>query len=156
LLLGPDRIEASWSALWFLCSIVGLVAQSAQLLKRRFQVKIMSDRLAIAAACIAIIGSSVSYAQQPPSESGAHAASADVKAERKADRALALAVRTQLGKSLGFDVSAIAVKAKGGAITLSGSVPTEDERNEAETVARGIQGVSSVTNNLRVLHRKDG
>ena len=118
--------------------------------------KIMSNRLAIAAACIAIIGSPVSYAQQPPSESAAHAASAGVKAERKADRALALAVSTQLGKSLGFDVSAIAVHAKSGVVTLSGSVPTEEEKSEAEAIARGIQGVSSVTNKLRVLHRKGG
>lgn len=119
--------------------------------------KIMLDRLAMAVvACITIVGCSVSYAQPPTSASAAHAASASAKADRKADRALALAVRTQLGKSLGFDVSAIAVRAKGGVVTLSGSVPTEDEKNEAETVARGVEGVSSVANNLRVLHRKGG
>jgi osmotically-inducible protein OsmY len=120
-------------------------------------VKTMSDRFATAVvACITIVGCSVSYAQPPTSASAAHAASASVKADRKADRALALAVRTQLGNALGFDVSAIAVRAKGGVVTLSGSVPTEDEKNEAGKVVRSVEGVSSVTNNLRVLHRKGG
>ncbi|AWY54826.1 BON domain-containing protein [Burkholderia gladioli pv. gladioli] len=115
----------------------------------------MSDPLAVAVVvCITIAGCSVSYAQQPTSTTSAHAASAGVKTDRKADRALAVLVRTQLGKFLGFDVSAIAVRVKSGAVTLSGSVLTEDEKNEAETVARGVGGVSSVTNNLRVLHRK--
>ncbi|XUW93778.1 BON domain-containing protein (plasmid) [Burkholderia sp. M6-3] len=119
--------------------------------------KKMTDSLAmVAATCITIVVCAASHAQQPTSASAADAPSASVKADRKADRALASFVRTQLGRSLGLDVSAIAVRAKSGVVTLSGSVLTEDEKNEAETVARGVQGVSSVKNYLRVLHRKGG
>ena len=46
-----------------------------------------------------------------------------------------------------FDVSVQTYK---GAVQLSGFVNTVSEKNQAETVARGVRGVKSVTNSLIV------
>lgn len=70
----------------------------------------------------------------------------------KNDHALEQAVSTRLGKSLGFDTARLAVRARNGSVTLSGSVPTADEKEQAERVVRDTPGVVSVINKLKVLH----
>ena len=50
----------------------------------------------------------------------------------------------------GLDSSDITVDSKGGAVTITGSVPTKIEREFAETVAKATDGVSSVNNQLAV------
>jgi hypothetical protein len=42
------------------------------------------------------------------------------------------------------------VSAKDGAVTLAGTVNTEAEKAKAEQVAKGVEGVKSVTNSLTV------
>jgi osmotically-inducible protein OsmY len=70
------------------------------------------------------------------------------KATKKADRKLGYTVRKALSKSQGVDVSNITVRSRGGAITLSGSVPEEGQIAKAEEVAKSVPGVTSVTNKL--------
>ncbi len=50
----------------------------------------------------------------------------------------------------GLDSSDISVDSNGGAVTLSGSVPTMVERDFAETVAKATDGVTTVSNKLTV------
>lgn len=47
--------------------------------------------------------------------------------------------------------TAINVDTKGGVVTLRGKVASADEKKAAEEIAKGIEGVSSVKNNLQVL-----
>ncbi|CAB3755551.1 BON domain-containing protein [Paraburkholderia humisilvae] len=75
---------------------------------------------------------------------------------KQADRALAKAVRRALGKTPGFDVSGVFVKARGGAVTLSGSVKDGSQIGQAEEVARSVQGVTSVSNKLTLFHGGNG
>jgi hyperosmotically inducible periplasmic protein len=47
--------------------------------------------------------------------------------------------------------TAINVDTKGGVVTLRGKVASADEKKAAEEIAKGIEGVSSVKNNLQVV-----
>jgi osmotically-inducible protein OsmY len=78
------------------------------------------------------------------------------KAATKADKALARAVRRALSKAQGFNVSNVFVKARSGAVTLSGSVDTGDQIAQAEQVAHTVQGVTSVSNKLTLFHGGNG
>jgi osmotically-inducible protein OsmY len=81
---------------------------------------------------------------------------ASKKAASKADRTLARAVRKALAKAQGFDVSNVFVKARSGAVTLSGTVESGDQISQAEQVARGVSGVTSVNNKLSLFHGGNG
>lgn len=74
----------------------------------------------------------------------------------KADRALGRAVRRALSKAQGFDVSGVFVRARDGAVTLSGTVRSGDQIRQAEDVTRSVQGVTSVTNRLTLFHGGNG
>ena len=78
------------------------------------------------------------------------------KAATKADRALARAVRRALSKAQGFNVSNVFVRARSGAVTLSGSVDSGDQIAQAEQVAHTVQGVTSVSNKLTLFHGGNG
>ncbi|MBP0595419.1 BON domain-containing protein [Paraburkholderia sp. LEh10] len=73
-----------------------------------------------------------------------------------ADRALGKAVRRALAKAQGFDVSGVFVRARGGAVTLSGSVKSGEQIQQAEEIAKSVQGVTSVTNKLTLFHGGNG
>lgn len=85
-----------------------------------------------------------------------NAAGASAKATAKSDRALARAVRRALSKAQGFDVSGVFVKARSGAVTLSGTVRSGEQVRQAETVARGVNGVTAVSNRLSLFHGGNG
>lgn len=60
------------------------------------------------------------------------------------DATLAANVKAKLAADAAL--SAVAVTAKDGAVTLSGVVNTEADRGRAEQIARGVEGVKSVVN----------
>ena len=65
-----------------------------------------------------------------------------------ADKQVARDVRKALSKAPNFNVSNVFVKARGGAVTLSGSVPDGPQIHQAAEVAKGVPGVTSVSNHL--------
>jgi hyperosmotically inducible periplasmic protein len=67
---------------------------------------------------------------------------------KKTDRKLGLDVRRALGKANGVDISHIFVRARGGAVTLTGSVPNGDQILKVGDIAKGVAGVTSVSNKL--------
>ena len=58
--------------------------------------------------------------------------------------------RTALATTEDLRDSTIDVDVENTAVTLSGTVPTEAQKAKAEQVARGIEGVSSVKNDISV------
>jgi osmotically-inducible protein OsmY len=50
-------------------------------------------------------------------------------------------------------VSNIAVRARGGAVTLTGSVPDQGQIDAAGEAAKGVAGVTSVSNKLNVMQQ---
>jgi hyperosmotically inducible periplasmic protein len=73
-----------------------------------------------------------------------------------ADRALGKAVRRALSKAQGINISNMYVRARGGAVTLSGSVDDSAQISHAEEVAKGVDGVTSVSNKLSLFHGGNG
>lgn len=66
------------------------------------------------------------------------------------DAYLVTTVKSKLAASDKTSAIAINVDAADGVVTLSGTVPTEDAKDAAEDVASGVDGVSSVKNDLKV------
>ncbi|WP_233859255.1 BON domain-containing protein [Paraburkholderia sp. HD33-4] len=88
--------------------------------------------------------------------SGAPAASAAVAAApsatevRKANRALSRKVYAALAKHKEIDAGDISIVARNGAVTLSGTVSESSQIGTVAEVAKGVPGVTSVTNRLSV------
>ena len=88
-----------------------------------------------------------------PAEAPAAAQStpkAAAKTAKKANRKLGYTVRKAISKESGVNVSNLVVRSKGGAITLEGTMPAQDQIDKAEAAAKGVAGVTSVTNRLTV------
>jgi hyperosmotically inducible periplasmic protein len=81
---------------------------------------------------------------------GATASGAAAPTGRQADRALRRKVYAAIGKEKTIDAGDISVRAKNGAVTLSGSVSDAAQIGKVEEIARGVPGVISVTNKLTV------
>ncbi|WP_172165787.1 BON domain-containing protein [Paraburkholderia elongata] len=111
-------------------------------------------QIGLVAALAATIAPLAAFAQDR--NSSAVVASADAgstpsaKSIRIANRKLAKSVRTTMAKAKGIDMTQLFVYAKGGVVTLSGSVPKSDQVVRAGEIAGSVPGVSSVNNRLSV------
>lgn len=104
-----------------------------------------------AALCLSV-ACSASYAQDTASAPAATMA-APATSAKKVDRKLGYSVRKALSKTQGVDVSNIAVRSHGGAVTLEGTVPDQGQIDKAGEVAKGVPGVTSVSNKLTVMQQ---
>ena len=90
------------------------------------------------------------YAQASDATGTTAAPATSATSSKKANSQLGRKVRGVLAKTQGVDVSNIAVRARGGAVTLTGSVPDQGQIDAAGTAAKGVAGVTSVSNKLNV------
>jgi hypothetical protein len=67
------------------------------------------------------------------------------------DQALAARVKEALEGEAKIQAAAIDVTASGGKVTLWGTAAAEDERERAASVARKVEGVSAVDNQIKVV-----
>jgi osmotically-inducible protein OsmY len=100
-----------------------------------------------------LVFASSAYAQSQSSApaaamDSAASAKASQKTTRKADRKLGSDVRRALSKNKDITVANIFVRARSGAITLTGSVPDNAQIDRATEIAKTVPGVTSVTNKL--------
>lgn len=95
--------------------------------------------------CVAVASSA--YAQSSDATATTDAAPS-AKTTKKVNRKLGLDVRRALSKAQGIDVSNIFVRARGGAVVLTGTVPDGAQIPQAGEVAKGVAGVTSVSNKL--------
>ena len=100
------------------------------------------------ALCVATVSSAYAQSSDAMASGSMAAPAANPKAVKKVDRKLGLDVRKALSKAQGFDVSNVFVRARGGAVTLTGTVPDGAQIPQAEEVAKGVAGVKSVNNKL--------
>lgn len=70
----------------------------------------------------------------------------------KADKDIESEVRSKLEANL--PASQLAVDAEEGAVTVSGTVPTQEQLSKVDTLAKEIKGVTSVTNKATVAPAK--
>jgi hyperosmotically inducible periplasmic protein len=98
--------------------------------------------------CVAVASSAYAQSSDAMATTDASSAKAMAKATKQTDRKLGLDVRRALSKAQGIDVSNIFVRARSGAVVLTGSVPDGDQIPKAEEVAKGVAGVKSVSNKI--------
>ena len=102
-------------------------------------------------SALIVLASLNAYAQSSDAAApAATSASPSAKQTKAADRALGRKVRSALSKTKGLSVSNITVRARGGAVTLAGSVPEQPQVDLATQTAQGVAGVSSVKNALTI------
>jgi hyperosmotically inducible periplasmic protein len=82
--------------------------------------------------------------------SSASAPATSRKAMKAADRKLARAVRKSIEHVKGLDATHIAIVAKDGSVTLTGSVPAAPQIDLAVQQAKTVPGVTNVTSRLEV------
>ncbi|ASL46864.1 Osmotically-inducible protein Y [Burkholderia sp. AD24] len=96
-------------------------------------------------AAVAVNASSNARGASETAASGAAA-----PAGRKADRALRRRIYAAIGKDKEISAGDISVITKDGSVTLNGTVMEAGQVGKAETIVRGVAGVTSVTNRLAV------
>jgi hypothetical protein len=102
----------------------------------------MNNRGPILAAVLAVVlGAVLALACRPSQTVERQTKDAAIKAQVKAKLAADVGAST---------VTAVEVNVTNGVVTLAGPVRSEEERQKAEAAARGVEGVSSVNNNLQV------
>ncbi|MBP0595471.1 BON domain-containing protein [Paraburkholderia sp. LEh10] len=111
----------------------------------------------IAGAALIALASVHAWAQPPGEASAASngtavAASGGMTAKdiRKANRALRRTVYAAIVKHKEINAGDISVVAKSGAVTLDGTVVDASQIDKVAEIARGVPGVTSVTNRLTV------
>jgi hyperosmotically inducible periplasmic protein len=113
------------------------------------------DFLKALGGVVAVVVACNVYAQASDSMSMASGAmsAAPAASTKKADRSLGRRVRSALAKAQGLDVSNISVRARGGAVSLTGTAPNQGQIDKAGQVAQGVSGVTSVSNKLSVMQQ---
>jgi osmotically-inducible protein OsmY len=114
-----------------------------------------ATQILILSACLSFSLSSYAQSSDATSNAGMSPPANSSKATPN-DRALAKAVRRALAKGQGVDVSNVFVRARGGAVTLSGTVGDNGQINQAGEIARTVPGVTSVSNRLSLFHGGNG
>lgn len=95
-------------------------------------------------------GEAASSSSSAQGASAAAGSGAAAPMGRKADRALRRKVYAAIGKYKEIGAGDISVIAKDGAVTLNGTVTDTAQIGKVEAIARGVPGVTSVTNKLTV------
>ncbi|MFM0039278.1 BON domain-containing protein [Paraburkholderia strydomiana] len=112
---------------------------------------IQTFKLAVGLAVMATCMSAWSQSSAPASASvTAASGSATAPVGRKANRALRRQVYNAIAKQKDISAGNISVVAKDGAVTLSGTVEDASQVGRVVEIARGVPGVTSVTNKLTV------
>ncbi|EKS9799095.1 MULTISPECIES: BON domain-containing protein [Burkholderia] len=112
------------------------------------------NMLAIAACCTALTPA-LAQSDAPAGPSSAPVATAApaasvVKQRKAADRKLMRRVSAALARTQGLNATRVLVRVRDGVVTLAGSVSDTGQAALAAEAARGVDGVVSVVNQLRI------
>ena len=83
-------------------------------------------------------------------EQRAHRRGRGPKGYRRSDERIREDVNDRLGDDYYIDASDIEVMVSNSEVTLTGTVPTRNDKRRAEDIAEGVSGVTNVENRLRV------
>ncbi|MFP3646439.1 BON domain-containing protein [Paraburkholderia sp. SIMBA_054] len=110
----------------------------------------------LAGAALIALASVHAWAQPPGASAASNATAAaasggtTAKDIRKANRALRRTIYAAIAKHKEINAGDISVVAKNGAVTLDGTVVDASQIDKVAEIARGVPGVTSVTNRLTV------
>jgi osmotically-inducible protein OsmY len=97
-------------------------------------------------AALALSASGLALAQASDASAGTLA----VRTSHTGNHKLTRAVQHAFAKTAGLNSTHIAVRATSGVVSLSGTVPSIEQVEKAESVARGVPGVQDVKSLLSV------
>lgn len=101
------------------------------------------------AIAVSILALGLSACADRPRNNAAGGATSEVKQDAK-NAALTGKVKAALAADVGLKTLKIDVDSEGNTVTLNGVVDTEATKQRAAAVARSVQGVAAVKNNLTV------
>jgi len=109
-------------------------------------------KLVVGAAIVLASVNGWSQTSEPGSLAGSNGAASGAVpgTAAKSNRALRKRVYAAFAKHSEIDAGSISVTAKDGVVTLNGTVPDAQQLDEVAGIAKGVQGVVSVTNRLTV------
>ncbi|ELW9530199.1 BON domain-containing protein [Burkholderia cenocepacia] len=102
------------------------------------------------AASAAVPSSSTAIAQESAQAPAPTSAGVPPAQRKAADRKLKRRVSTALARTKNLNATRILVRVRDGGVTLAGSVTDTAQVNLAVAVARRVDGVTSVSNQLRI------
>ncbi|MGA7811891.1 BON domain-containing protein [Caballeronia sp.] len=112
---------------------------------------IQAFKMAVGVLAVAASMTAWSQPSEPASATAtASSGSAAPVTGRKANRALRRQVYSAIAKQKDISAGNISVIAKDGAVTLNGTVTDASQVGKVAEIARGVPGVTSVTNKLAV------
>lgn len=101
------------------------------------------------AIAVSILALALSACADRPRDNAPGGATSEIKQDAK-NAALTGKVKAALAADVGLRTLKIDVDSAGNTVTLNGVVDSEDTKRRAESVARGVDGVATVKNNLTV------
>ncbi|AET93464.1 MULTISPECIES: BON domain-containing protein [Caballeronia] len=110
-------------------------------------------KISVSAALIVLASMDASAQANPPMAASAPSmasAASTPAGTRKDDRALRKRVYAAFANDKRIDAGDIGVNAKNGAVTLTGTAADAAQIDKAVALAKGVPGVTSVTNKLTV------
>jgi hyperosmotically inducible periplasmic protein len=97
-----------------------------------------------------LIGSACNQAQRERAEQRTETA-ADRAGGAMSDASITTAVKSKMAADVRMStLTSVDVDTNGAVVTLSGHVPTEADKTQAETVAKSVDGVARIENKLEV------
>jgi len=110
----------------------------------------MKQQLAAGFVALGLIFAPVGFANDKAAESKTEKAMDKVK-ETVGDAAITAKIKTEFAKDKGVSAMNINVDTdKNGKVTLKGTARTREEAAKAESIAKSVNGVTSVKNEIRV------
>ncbi|SDV47709.1 BON domain-containing protein [Chitinasiproducens palmae] len=97
------------------------------------------------------IGAHAQVASDTTANDTSNTATHESVGDRVSDGTVTTKVKAALLAEKNLKSTKVHVKTRHGVVRLTGSVPTADEKARAEEVVRGVNGVKSVTNRLKVV-----
>jgi|SoiMethySBSTD1v2_1073268.scaffolds.fasta_scaffold21068_3 hyperosmotically inducible protein len=114
----------------------------------------MTKVLIAAVSAFAVIAGGCAHRNNDQAQSGSQSRSAGTVVD---DSALTARVKTALATDIGAGTAAkVNVTTYRGTVQLSGFLDSQDKISQAENTARGVPGVQSVKNDLRVQSAASG
>ncbi|PXW22955.1 BON domain-containing protein [Paraburkholderia caballeronis] len=103
-------------------------------------------KTAAAAACVTFALSAGAQTTTDPAPSG----SSETVGQHVDDATITTKVKAELLSAKNVKSQHIHVKTRKGVVSLTGSVPSAEDRDNADQVAQNVSGVASVKNHLKV------
>jgi hyperosmotically inducible periplasmic protein len=122
----------------------GVASRGENKMKRSTVVKVL------ASAIVALVSLTAAAQDGSATDASAVVLASNAKATKAANRALQKSVRKAMSRDRGLNLENLTVRARGGVVTLMGTVPSAGQVGLATQITQNVPGVTSVVNQLAI------